>query len=63
MKKDRVREVVVNGTRVVGEVSKFTPPSRENPWWGFLTKEGDVIYATGDVMVTIEDRGELKWQK
>lgn len=50
-KEMEVKSVRANGEDVLDPVEKIYPPTREVPYWIILLKSGDILWATGQVVV------------
>jgi hypothetical protein len=43
--------VMVNGERIMEPIFGVTSPNRENPYWKIWLKNGDIILASGQVLI------------
>jgi hypothetical protein len=46
-----IKFVIVNGERITEPVFGITWPSGDNPYWKIWLKSGDIIFATGQVLI------------
>jgi len=57
----KVRKLLINGEEYYCDnITEIMPPTDLNPWWQFNLADGSQIWASGNVMVVLEEKEKEK---